>query len=555
MSKPNRREFIALTAAGLVAAACGEETDPVAEPLDQGMDAGLDADRPDAEPPDAELADAAAPDAAPPLPEAPPVDLEPGPALGGDPWTLGVASGDPLAEAVVIWTRLAPDPVAEDGLGGMPRLDVEVLWELAADPDFAHVVRRDVFLAVEAEAWSVHVDVDGLRPDRWWWYRFRVGSDGPWSPVGRARTTPAIDSSPEGLRFASTTCQHFETAHYAAHRHLAEAEIDLLFFVGDYIYEGGGRPGLVRQHLGGTAQTLANYRQRYGQYKADPHLQASHAACPWVITWDDHEYSNNYAGGADVEDLTRRAAAYRAWWEHQPVRVAAPESAHLQIYRRFAWGDLFDCWVLDTRQYRDAQPCGGEIGPACEGLDDPERSILGAEQRDWLIGGLTTSTARWRVLAQQVLMMDITLNGSVVNPDQWDGYRDERAAVFGAAVRDEVNLMVLTGDAHAAAMATLNSDARDHDSPQVGVEVMTTSISSKGIGDSSLNDTLSRLARVQRHIYHFNASLRGFALFELGRDDWQVQFQVVEDSDDSLSALSTERHFSVDRTGTITELA
>ena len=280
--------------------------------------------------------------------------------FASDPFTLGVASGDPTETGVVLWTRLAPKPLEPDG--GVPPEGVEVAWEVATDDGMREVVRRGTAVASPQLAHSVHVEVEGLKPDRWYWYRFKVGD--ATSPVGRTRTCPGPDSSPDKLRFAFASCSHWEQGYFTAYEHMAKDELDLTFHLGDYIYEYGGRENLVRKHAGPKLRTLGDYRVRHAQYRTDPNLQAAHARCPWVVTWDDHEFENNYANdisektGIDpVEFLEQRANAYQAYYEAMPLRPrSVPQGAHMKLYRTLPYGRLATFQVLDTRQYRTDQP-------------------------------------------------------------------------------------------------------------------------------------------------------------------------------------------------------
>ena len=325
-----------------------------------------------------------------------------------DPFTLGVASGEPSATGVVLWTRLAPRPLAEDGLGGMaPRL-VEVDWELAFDEQFSRVQRRGTQTAGPEAAHSVHVEVDGLAPGREYFYRFR--SQGFLSPPGRTRTAPAPAAAGGPLTMCFASCSQYEHGYFTAYRRLAEEEPDLVLHLGDYQYEyaandyvtGGGK---VRNHAGPETVTLANYRQRHAQYKTDPDLQVAHATAPWLVVWDDHELDNNWADEIPEEPqpdfLARRAAALQAFYENMPLRrISAPQGIDLRLYRRVDWGRLASFHMLDTRQYRGDQPCGDELNSPCQDRTDPARSITGAQQVAWLVDGLRTSTARWNVLGQ-----------------------------------------------------------------------------------------------------------------------------------------------------------
>ena len=336
------------------------------------------------------------------------------PRLPSNPFTLGIASGDPLSDSVVLWTRLAPQPLAPGGAGGMPIRRVPVGWEIARDPELRQVVARGVVEADPAFAHAVHVDLANLAPDRWYWYRFRTGEHT--SAIGRTRTTPVPGSPQDRLRFAVASCQAYTNGFYTPYPHLVNEDIDLILFLGDYIYEGG-QDGIVRDHDGPEVRTLDAYRNRYALYKTDPNLQAAHAAFPWVNTWDDHEVENNYADVFDSNDtsvpefLDRRAAAYLAYYEHLPVRLGPPSGAHWDIYRSFTWGDLASFFVLDTRQYRSKQSCNESITLLCPDRFDEDRTILGDAQEGWLLDGLGRSRTRWNVLAQQGRLRRARLRG------------------------------------------------------------------------------------------------------------------------------------------------
>jgi alkaline phosphatase D len=445
------------------------------------------------------------------------------------PFNLGVASGDPTPDGAVLWTRLAPNPLAGDG--AMPPEPVAVQWEIATDEAMSTVVRRGESTAVPALGHSVHVEAAGLEPGRDYWYRFRAG--GHLSPAGRTRTLPSPSSSPARLSFAIASCQHFESGFYAAYRHMATQDLDLVFHLGDYIYEGGPGVGL-RRHATPEPTTLAGYRARYGQYKNDTDLRAAHAAAPFVVTWDDHEVDNDYAGdiSQDFDDpalfRARRAAAYQAWYEHMPVRAPLPGTpwADYRIYRRLRFGDLAEFNVLDTRQYRDDQACGAPGQGGGRTVDDagcperlaPGRSMLGAEQFGWLTGGLSASDARWNVIAQQYLMGELDRNpfgGRAWGTDAWDGYPAERARLLGLLAERQVrNPVTLGGDIHTFLVTDLKPDFRDPRSPVVATEFVTTSISSLG-GD------LSVLLPDNPHI-RYTRNERGYTRCTVTRDTWRA---------------------------------
>ncbi|MBR0650412.1 alkaline phosphatase [Roseomonas terrae] len=420
----------------------------------------------------------------------------------GYPFALGVASGEPAPDGFVIWTRLAPDPLAADG--GMAPLPVPVAWEVAEDPGFTRVAAQGTAAARPELGHSVHVEVAGLAPARPYFYRFRLGAEA--SRVGRARTSPAPGTRPARLRFAFAGCQHYEQGLFTAWDRIAdEPDLDFVFHYGDYIYEQRGRmpgqPGWgtrVRPHIGGETVSLADYRQRYAQYRIDPALQAAHAAHPFLPSYDDHEVENNWAGAHSEKDggarhpvavppevfALRKAAAFQAWYEHMPVRrTALPRGADIIAYRRLDFGTLARVNVLDTRQFRDDQPCGDRSGAACAEVSRPDAQMLGPTQEAWLLGGMANSPARWNLLAQQVPMMRRLLRGDGIAVDKWDGYPAARQRLLdGIAERRTPNPVVLSGDVHVALAATLGREPDAMDSRAVAVEFTATSVSSGGDG-------------------------------------------------------------------------
>ena len=322
------------------------------------------------------------------------------------PFGLGVASGSPLPTSVVLWTRIAPQPLEGGGAG---RDAITVRWEVAHDERFERPVRSGSADAVAEDAHSVHVEVDGLEPARWYFYRFIANGES--SPVGRTRTAPSAGDRPPRLRLAFGSCQHFERGFYSAHRHIAADDVELMVFLGDYIYEGPGRRGASAAMSAPRPKSLAQYRNRYAQYKADPDLQRLHAAVPWLVTFDDHEVDNDYAGDhpfAPAADfLRRRAAAYRAYFEHMPLReVARPRGAAMRIHARHDFGQLIRFHVLDGRQHRSPQACkpARRVGPGCLERVRTERTMLGTAQETWLRNGIAAVPGRWNVIAQQTLM-------------------------------------------------------------------------------------------------------------------------------------------------------
>jgi alkaline phosphatase D len=451
-----------------------------------------------------------------------------------DPFLLGVASGDPTPTGAVIWTRLAPRPL-EPG-AGMAGQRVVVTWEVAEDDRFARIVQSGRATAVPELGHSVHVDVNGLTPGRWYVYRFRA-SDAT-SPVGRVRTTPAAGAV-EPLAFAFVSCQHYEQGLYTAYQHLAHEELDLVAHLGDYIYEYGVIEGRPRRHSIRECLTLDDYRERYAQYKTDAHLQAAHARCPWVVTWDDHEVDNNYAnlvgenGLESAEQMhERRAAAYQAWWEHQPVRVSRARSwADLGITRAMEWGALARFWVLDTRQYRSPHACNGSAGGhivPCADWTDSARTLLGDAQEKWLLSGLGSTRTRWEVLANQVMMSPYD---NTAGPEQrfsmdtWNGYPAARERVLEAvAARAPNRTVVLTGDIHSNWVSELKSSFLKPGGRTIATELVGTSISSGGDGADSYvrPDVLAENPHIKWH-----NGRRGYVSCRVTPDEWSAAYRTV----------------------------
>jgi alkaline phosphatase D len=417
------------------------------------------------------------------------------PAFSADPFALGVASGEPTSDGVVLWTRLAQKPLEADG--GMPAEAIEVSWEIAADEAFTKGVRRGTVTATPDWAHSVHVELAGLEPARWYFYRFHAGA--ATSPVGRTRTAPAAGTMPERLAFAFASCQNWEEGLYTAYGAMASANLDLILHLGDYIYEYPAREGRVRRH-GPPTDSLAGFRIRHALYKTDPLLQAAHAACPWLVTWDDHEVEDNYASATPhsatetpAQLLERRSWASRAYWEQMPLRAAnLPDGPDMKLYRQSDWGALAEFFVLDTRQYRTDQPCGDGNKPPCGEEMRDDATLTGSEQEAWLLDGFRASTARWNVLAQQVMMARIDRRagaGEAYSMDQWPGYEQQRRRMLRAfAERPDANPLVLTGDIHSHWANDLVIDFDGGPSRKVGAELVGTSISSGGNGTGTPAD-------------------------------------------------------------------
>ncbi|MBF6416380.1 alkaline phosphatase D family protein [Nocardia cyriacigeorgica] len=467
----------------------------------------------------------------------------PAPRWLGDPFSLGVASGDPTPDGVVLWTRLAPDPLAPDGLGGTPLAPVSVDYEVAEDDQFRRVVSRGTAVATRELGHSVHPEVRGLAADRWYYYRFRAGS--ATSPVGRTRTAPALGQQMSRMRFAFASCQSWSSGYYTAYDHMSAEDLDLVVHLGDYIYEKSWRLGregaTIPPQLRDEAYDLAGYRLLYAQAKSEQPLQAAHAAFPWLVTMDDHEVDNNWAAdapglGIDIYRIpalfrTRRAAAFQALYEHLPLRSAQlPSGPDMRLHRRYAFGDLAEFTMLDTRQYRDRQVCGdGGLVTDCAHRFDADRTILGRPQRDWLIDGFGRSPARWQIIGNQVAMSQSDYDPGPdldVGTDAWDGYVAERAAVLGAAADQGVrNLVVITGDRHENYAADLRRDPADPATPVVAAEFTGTSISTGGDG-ADLPHRGRLLLDANPDMKFYNGQ-RGYVRVELGQQLWRSDFRVL----------------------------
>ncbi|HET6773369.1 MAG TPA: alkaline phosphatase D family protein [Acidimicrobiales bacterium] len=459
----------------------------------------------------------------PPLPSSLPAEL----------FALGVASGDPLPDSVVLWTRLVNDPLAADG--GLPDQPLPVRWEMAAGRAFDDVVASGDVVAEPALAHSVHVDASGLEPGRWYWYRFSVG--GSVSPTGRTRTAPASAGEVDGLRFAMASCQSFQDGYFTALDHLAAEDVDLVMFLGDYIYEEGPESSNVRTYEGEAPIDLAGYRRRFGECKRDPALQAAHARAPWVCTWDDHEVENNYADGVpDAEGRVgpegfgaRRAAAYQAYYEHMPVRIEPPDGAEVTLYRSVDWGDLVRFYVLDGRQYRDDQACEtyADIGVSCDEVTADDRTMLGAEQEAWLGDELAGSDATWNVLAQQTVMTKLTVTlGDIeaLNLDQWDGYPEARRRVVDL-LREVDNPLVISGDIHAGGVGQVTDDPDDVTTAPLVPEVVSPSISS--VFPTGLADIVASVVDASPNVHYAEPNRHGYVLCDVTPEAVEATFRYV----------------------------
>ncbi|GHH45472.1 alkaline phosphatase D family protein [Streptomyces candidus] len=461
-------------------------------------------------------------------------------ALGADydpaPFTLGVASGDPQSDSVLLWTRLAPDPLAAQ----QPLSEiVEVGWVVALDPQLRQVVARGTTTASATLGHSVHVPVSGLRPATRYWYVFTAL--GKQSRIGRTRTAPV--GSVASVRFAAANCQAFHDGFYAAHRGIARENVDFVVHLGDYVYEHGKVGGVpadhVRDHEGSAAFTVADYRRRHALYKGDRSLRDAHAAHPWFLTWDDHEVVNDYSGtGGDAPFVRRRAAAYQAWYENMPHRDAGhavlPDP---EIHRVRRWGDLLELTVLDLRSYRSAQ-----------NLKDG--SILGTAQKSWLKSTVDRAPEAWHVWANSIMLSQLRgrPGGSYMFTDQWDGFLAERKEILNhihtSGMKDFV---VITGDWHSAFVDDIRPDFDDASSPVIGTEFTAHSVTSSAYSAAWNQTNGPIMGAANPHLKYFEGNRYGYDVYEVTPTRFSTHMRVIADRRDPVSPVTTLTTFHVDR--------
>jgi alkaline phosphatase D len=459
------------------------------------------------------------------------------------PFQLGVSSGFPTERSVVLWTRLAPDPLAADGLGGMPPENAPLRWELATDERFQRIERRGEIIATAAFAHSARVVVDHLRPAHDYWYRFIAGDHV--SGTARTRTLPAANREPHEFRIAVANCQQLEHGQWAAYRHIARSGVDLTMHLGDYIYEGATTPNRVRAHVGGLCVQLADYRRRYAQYQLDPALQAAHAAGPWITTWDDHEVANDYSGiySGRAEDpasfMKRRTAAYQAYFEHLPLPPgAAPIDGAVALYASRRIGTLADLYMLDQRQYRSAQACpqngragGNRVGDDCAELQTESRTMLGAAQETWFDAQLSRGRGRWNLLAQGTVFSHVNEQsgeGRRYSTDNWNGYPAARRRVLGSLQRHHArNPVIFSGDIHAFIAGNIGAVPDQPDSAPLATEIVATSISSDAPPQRQFEDWLKK----NPNLLLAESSYRGYAALRLSPQRLQVDLMALDDRD------------------------
>ena len=475
-----------------------------------------------------------------------------------NPFVLGVASGQPRADSVVLWTRLLIGPQDRMDAGADP---ARVTCEVFADEGLRQRVWHSDITTDGQRGHSVHATAQGLAADRPYWYRFRCGD--AVSPAGRTRTAPRAQDPVRRLRLALASCQHYEQGEYVAHADIARQDLDLVVFVGDYIYESSNPRFAVRKHTGGEPKTLDEYRQRYALYKSDPHLQAAHAAHPWLLMWDDHEVVNDYANDRDPRNtplavfMQRRAAAYQAYFEHLPLALgpdtASPWAASMRLHDKYAWGRLADIWTLDCRQYRSPQACpdpnrgGGRVVTQCAELDEANRTMLGSAQEAWLFEGLRQSTAAWKVLAQATQISPTSVNtplGRATYTDAWDGYPQARRRLLQTLADGGISdVLTLGGDVHMNVAARLRLQANDEGSPVLASEFVTTSITSRGLSESVLNAALS----ANPDMVYARADERGYALIDIQAQAATCEFRSTPFPAGTRQDLSVQARFQVER--------
>ncbi|CAL9549740.1 Phospholipase D [Streptomyces sp. enrichment culture] len=491
----------------------------------------------------------------------------------------GVASGDPLPDGVLLWTRVTPVPEAVPGSGTGP--DTEVEWVVARDRSFTDVVAKGSVTATAAFDHTVKADVRGLEPATDYWFRFSAG--GTDSPAARTRTAPAPDAAVTGLRFGVVSCANWEAGRFAAYRHLAaRGDLDAWLHLGDYIYEyGTGEYGtrgtVVRPHAPAhEIRTLADYRVRHGRYKADPDLQALHAAAPVVAVWDDHEFADNtwsggagnHTEGAEGTWSARQAAARQAYFEWMPVRPAIAGTT----YRRLRFGRLADLSLLDLRSFRSRQAVIGDGA-----VDDPDRTLTGRAQLDWLKAGLRASDTTWRLVGNSVMiapfavgsltadllrplaeLLGLPREGLALNTDQWDGYTDDRRELLAHLRTHAIrNTVFLTGDIHMAWANDVPHDAGTYPlSASAATEFVVTSVTSDNLDDlvKAREGTVSAVAApliraANRHVHWVDTDRHGYGVLDLTAERAQMDYYVLSDRTAADATASWARSYRT-RSGT-----
>lgn len=457
----------------------------------------------------------------------------------------GVASGDPLSDRVILWSRVTPQEDAAD---------VQVTVVVAFDQEMRSEVRRYKALATAARDYCVKVDAIGLQPDRWYYYRFQVGDQ--LSPVGRTRTFPASDNFVERARFAVVSCANYPYGFFSVYRAVAEQpDLDFVIHLGDYLYEyGPGEYGDMPGREPDPPQemiSLSDCRRRHAQYKTDEDLQAVHQQFPMIAVWDDHETADNsYRDGASNHDsLTegdwqqRKAEAQQAYFEWLPIRPREPGN-HEVIYRRFQFGDLLDLTMLDTRLEGRDEPLTVPLDPA---RNSEDRQLLSEQQMDFLLESLSRSQSRWRFIGQQVMFGQLNIaeipslsqdqvalrgNLSAINMDQWDGYAADRLTILNHLEDNAIdNVVVLTGDIHTSWANEIyrnpSSVLGDLFDRPLAAEFVTPAVTSPGFPDGAAEAAAAVIPVVNPHIRYVEAKSRGFILVDVNHQRTQGEFYYV----------------------------
>jgi alkaline phosphatase D len=477
------------------------------------------------------------------------------PVFLNDPFQLGVASGDPVADGFVIWTRLAPDPFDPHAL---PPEAIPVAWEVAADQAMKKIIARGQVFARPELGHSVHVDVKGLQPQREYFYRFHCGP--AVSRIGRALTLPTPRAAADHLRFAFASCAHFQQGYFSAYGDMIAQDPAFILHLGDYVYESSWGT-VVRHHPAPEPTTLEGYRLYHAAYKLDPDLQAAHAYCPWFVTWDDHEFVNDYTrdGAETVRDpaafAVRKRAAYQAYYENMPLRpYAAFNDGRMNLFQRFMFGDLAEFNITDARQYRDALPCrtpdwhGGRLIDVtmCPDYSDPNRSMLGKQQDFWLAGGIGRSQARWNVIAHSLMFASFDQVGGPAHgiyTDGWGAYPVSRRRILdGVKQRNVSNVVTLAGDIHTFFVSEVKDDDANPDSATLMTEFVCTSVTSESINGPLFQSLMPE----NPHIKFCDDTKRGYVLCDVTKESWRADLRTVDDVRVRNSKVGTLKSFVVE---------
>jgi alkaline phosphatase D len=472
------------------------------------------------------------------------------------PFSLGVASGDPTPDGIVLWTRLAPEPREPEQLGRFP---IPVGWRVATDERMRRVVARGIALASAELVHSVHVEVKSLQPGRDYFYQFDVGSEE--SAVGHFRTAPADHEFVRQLRFAFATCQDWTSGFYTAYRDMLQQDLDLVLHLGDYTYEYGiestRRGGMPPPGYELPCLDLRTYRLRHALYKSDPDLQAVHAKFAFTAVWDDHELANDYSGEApefgvpSPEFSARRAQAYQAYYEHMPIRAryARFPEPELRIYRGLRFGRLAEIDMLDDRQYRTDNPCGDGERLRCAAALSDDYTMLGAAQEAWIAERFERSRARWNIVGQQLLLAELEhmpYRDELYWNDAWDGYPRARQRLLQSALNTGLsNPVFLTGDWHSTFVNDLKLDFKDPTAPVVATEFVTPAITSGGDA-TPYGPYYAPMVPFNPHIKYYEGDRRGYFLATVTQRELRVDLRFVTSVENPNGSGYTERSFVVE---------